>query len=149
MNTTTKWDRHYHSGCKVSNKDVRFLKKHEEQLPLISNKPFFALRVLRQRVEKMPSVQSLVATSSLPNICGAVMAFGFMRISRWGAPQSPMAFMRMLIHTLLPAPLGPRVIIPWRTRWVSYNCSERKKGSAVSSLQSQFEIGWTQTQSAN
>ena len=62
-----------------------------------------------------------MATSRRPNIWGAVMALGFMRISRWGAPQSPMAFIKMLIHIVLPAPLGPRVIIPWRTRWVSYN----------------------------
>jgi hypothetical protein len=32
-----------------------------------------------------------------------------------------MAFINMLIHLVLPAPLGPSVIIPWRTRWVSYN----------------------------
>ena len=44
--------------------------------------PFFARNVLRHRVEKIPSVQSLVATSSLPNICGAVMALGFILISR-------------------------------------------------------------------
>ena len=33
--------------------------------------PFLALCVLLQRVEKMPSVQSLVATSRRPNIWGA------------------------------------------------------------------------------
>ena len=89
-----------------------------------ADKPFFALSVFRQSVENIPSVQSLVATSRRPNICGAVIALGFMRISRWGAPQSPIAFMSMLIQIVLPAPLGPRVIIPWRTRWVSYNCNE-------------------------
>lgn len=90
-------------------------------LYLANHQPFFALSVFRQSVEKIPSVQSLVATSRRPNIWGAVMALGFMRISRWGAPQSPMAFISMLIQTVLPAPLGPKVIIPWRTRWVSYN----------------------------
>lgn len=50
--------------------------------------PFFALSVFLQSVEKMPSVQSFVATSSRPNIWGAVMALGFMRISLWGWPHS-------------------------------------------------------------
>lgn len=36
----------------------------------------------------MPSVQSLVATSRRPNIWGAVMALGFMRISLCGWPHS-------------------------------------------------------------
>ena len=49
---------------------------------------FLALSVLRQSVEKMPSVQSLVATSSRPNISGAVMAFGFIRYSLCGKPHS-------------------------------------------------------------
>lgn len=42
---------------------------------------FFIFNVLRQSAENMPSVQSFVATSSLPNICAAVIAFGFIRIS--------------------------------------------------------------------
>ncbi|RUS85039.1 hypothetical protein EGW08_007176, partial [Elysia chlorotica] len=63
-------------------------------------------------VEKMPSVQSLVATSSRPNICGAVIALGFIRHSLWGSPQSVMAFISMWIQQVLPAPLGPRAIIP-------------------------------------
>lgn len=50
--------------------------------------PFFAFRVFLHSVEKMPSVQSLVATSSRPNIWGAVIALGFMRISLWGWPHS-------------------------------------------------------------
>lgn len=81
--------------------------------------PFLAFKVFLQSVEKMPSVQSLVATSNLPNIWGAVMALGFIFISLWGAPQSPMAFISRLIQQVLPAPLGPRVIIPCRTLWVS------------------------------
>lgn len=43
--------------------------------------PGFSFRVLRQRAEKMPSVQSLVATSKRPNIWAAVIAFGFILIS--------------------------------------------------------------------
>ncbi len=80
---------------------------------------FLVLWVLLHSVEKMPSVQSFVATSRRPNIWGAVMAFGFILISLCGAPHSVMAFMRTLMHLVLPAPDGPNVIIPWRTRWVS------------------------------
>ena len=81
--------------------------------------PFLALRVLLQRVEKIPSIQSLVATSKRPNIWGAVMALGFILISLWGSPHSVMAFIRMWMQQVFPAPLGPRVIIPCRTLWVS------------------------------
>lgn len=73
---------------------------------------FLALRVFLHRVEKTPSVQSLVVTSSVPNICEAVMALGFILISRWGAPQSDMAFIRVWMQVVFPAPLGPNVIIP-------------------------------------
>ena len=81
--------------------------------------PFFTLCVRLQRVENMPSVQSLVATSSLPNIWGAVIALGFIRISLCGVPQSVIAFIRVWMHCVLPAPLGPSTIIPCLTRWVS------------------------------
>ena len=81
--------------------------------------PFLAFSVLLHRVEKIPSVQSLVATSSRPNICGAVIAFGFILSSLCGSPQSVMAFISTWMQQVLPAPDGPRVIIPWRTRWVS------------------------------
>lgn len=43
--------------------------------------PVLILRVLRQRAENIPSVQSFVATSRRPNICAAVIDFGFIRIS--------------------------------------------------------------------
>ena len=82
---------------------------------------FFVLCVLLHNVEKIPSVQSLVATSSRPNIWGAVIALGFILISRWGAPHSVMDFISTLIHLVLPAPDGPRAIMPWRTFCVSYN----------------------------
>lgn len=42
--------------------------------------------VLLQSVENIPSVQSLVATSNLPNICGAVIALGFIRYSKCVSP---------------------------------------------------------------
>lgn len=80
---------------------------------------FLVLWVLLHRVEKIPSVQSLVATSSRPNIWGAVIALGFILSSLWGSPQSVIAFISMWIHLVFPAPVGPRVIIPCRTRWVS------------------------------
>ena len=56
-------------------------KKVYHHLGVVKGKPFFAFKDLLQRVEKIPSVQSLVATSNLPNICGAVMALGFILIS--------------------------------------------------------------------
>ena len=50
-------------------------------LSLFRSSPFFARRVFLHKVEKIPSVQSFVATSNRPNICGAVMALGFILIS--------------------------------------------------------------------
>lgn len=81
-------------------------------LDVLEELPFLALRVLLHRVEKIPSVQSLVATSSRPNIWGAVIALGFILSSLWGSPQSVIAFIRIWIQQVFPAPLGPRVIIP-------------------------------------
>ena len=75
---------------------------------------FLALRVFLHRVEKTPSVQSLVVTSSVPNICEAVMALGFILISRCGEPHSDMAFISVWMQAVFPAPLGPNVIIPGR-----------------------------------
>lgn len=37
----------------------------------------------------------------------------------WGSPQSDIALMRTFMHLVLPAPLGPKAIMPWRTRCVS------------------------------
>ena len=98
--------------------------RHQENFSVV---PFLALRVLLQRVEKIPSVQSLVATSSLPNICGAVIALGFILISRCGEPVSVMAFIKTWMQLVLPAPEGPSVIIPWRTRCVSNNWNKRRR----------------------
>ncbi|RNA11518.1 hypothetical protein BpHYR1_000035 [Brachionus plicatilis] len=74
--------------------------------------PFFVFNVLRHKVENMPSVQSLVATSNRPNICGAVIAFGFIRISLCG---SLIDFMRTWMQQVLPAPAGPSAIMPCLT----------------------------------
>ena len=76
------------------------------------NIPFFILSVLRHRVEKIPSVQSLVATSRRPNICGAVMALGFILISLCGIPISVRDFISTFMQQDFPVPLGPRAIIP-------------------------------------
>ena len=90
--------------------------------------PFFVFNDFLHRVENMPSVQSLVAASNRPNICGAVIAFGFILISRCGWPVSPMAFISMLIQAVLPAPLGPNAIMPCRTLCVSNNCWKLMEG---------------------
>lgn len=82
---------------------------------------FFALCVRLHSVEKIPSVQSLVATSSRPNICGAVIAFGFMRISLCTATHSVSAFISTWMQHVFPAPDGPRAIMPCRTSCVSYS----------------------------
>lgn len=74
--------------------------------------PFLVFRVFLHSVEKMPSVQSLVAASKRPNIWGAVMALGFILISLWGVPHSLKARIRMLMTAVFPAPLGPSVIRP-------------------------------------
>lgn len=41
----------------------------------------FIFKVFLHKAENIPSVQSFVATSNLPNICAAVIAFGFILIS--------------------------------------------------------------------
>lgn len=60
----------------------------------------------------MPSVQSLVATSSLPNICGAVMAFGFIRYSKCMSPVLVRADSKQWMAAVLPDPVGPNIISP-------------------------------------
>lgn len=87
-----------------------------ENLHLSHPPTFLALRVFLHRVEKTPSVQSLVVTSSVPNICEAVTALGFILISRWGEPHSVMAFINVWMQVVFPAPLGPRVIMPAGTQ---------------------------------
>ena len=93
--------------------------------------PLRARCVLLQSVEKIPSVQSLVATSRRPNICGAVMALGFILISRCAIPTSVNAFIKIWMQHVLPAPLGPRTIIPWRTRWVSNSWVKKRSGKVL------------------
>lgn len=63
--------------------------------------PFLALNVFLQREENIPSVQSFVATSRRPNICGAVIALGFILISRCGCPQSRQAHHQLVLVFIL------------------------------------------------
>lgn len=94
-----------------------FLLYHTESIYI----PFLVFSVFLHSVEKMPSVQSLVAASSFPNIWGAVIALGFIRISLCGWPHCVSALISMVMTIVFPDPLGPSVISPWRTRDVSYN----------------------------
>ena len=77
--------------------------------------PFLDFIVFLHRAAKMPSHQSLVATSSLPNICGAVMDFGLSLYSLCGWPRAVSPPIRVWIHLVFPAPLGPRTIMPCLT----------------------------------
>ena len=91
-------------------------------LILRTNSTFFIFCVFLQRVENIPSVQSLVAASNWPNIWEEVMAFGFILISLCGIPHWVSALARVLMQVVFPAPLGPSTMIPCLTLWVSYNC---------------------------
>mmetsp|Transcript_17846 Transcript_17846/g.51940 ORF Transcript_17846/g.51940 Transcript_17846/m.51940 type:complete len:256 (-) Transcript_17846:49-816(-) len=96
----------------------------------IQVKYFLSLFALRQSCAKMPSVHSLAMTSSAPNICGDVMALGFMRASRCGWPtiggrsrlavQLPRALCRVSVMRVLPTPDGPTDMTEWRTSAISY-----------------------------
>ena len=110
---------HFHSDSFIFK--INCILNHFYSTEKNSDLPFFVFNDFLHNVEKIPSVQSLVDASNRPNICGAVIAFGFILISRCGCPQSPIAFINMFIHAVLPAPAGPSAIIPWRTRCVSYN----------------------------
>ena len=77
---------------------------------------FLFLAALRHSTAKMPSVQSPVAWSMRPNICGAVMALGFMRQMMCLVPSSDSAPARQSPMAVLPPPAGPTSMMPWRTR---------------------------------
>mmetsp|Transcript_25452 Transcript_25452/g.58911 ORF Transcript_25452/g.58911 Transcript_25452/m.58911 type:complete len:218 (-) Transcript_25452:3345-3998(-) len=88
-----------------------------------------SLLALRHSCAKMPSVHSLAITSRQPNICGAVIALGFMRSSRCGWPTIGGRFWSALtsisdlwsVSTMrdLPTPDGPTCMMEWRTRHIS------------------------------
>lgn len=56
-----------------------------------------------------------VAASMRPNICGAVMALGFMRQMACLVPSSVRAAARHSMMVDLPEPAGPTTMMPWRT----------------------------------
>ena len=93
-------------------------------------KCFLSLFALRHSAAKMPSVHSLATTSRLPNIWGAVIAFGFILSSRcdWptiggisGSAVHPSSVL-WSVSTIrdLPTPDGPTSISEWRTSAISY-----------------------------
>lgn len=65
-----------------------YLKAHVKNNACNSFSTFLSPQCFPPKGRKDPSVQSFVATSSRPNICGAVIALGFILISRCGLPQS-------------------------------------------------------------
>jgi hypothetical protein len=62
-----------------------------------------------QSEEKMPSLQSFVATSIFPNICPALIDLGFNLISLYGFPPCASDFIKMAMQDDFPVPLGPRI----------------------------------------
>ena len=79
----------------------------------------------------MPSVHSLAITSSEPNICGAVIALGFIRArGAAGRPSAAAAGRRVHASSArmqhlddrdLPTPDGPTSMSEWRTSDISYS----------------------------
>ncbi len=84
---------------------------------------FFSFAALRHSTANTPSVQSPVAASMRPNICGAVMAFGFIFQIVCFVPSSVSAPASVSAMAVLPAPVGPTSMIPCRTWYVSYSCT--------------------------
>eukprot|EP00659_Diplonema_papillatum_P019139 gene19138-biopygen19404 len=88
---------------------------------------FFVLtHEIRHSAEKIPSCQSPVPASSFPNICEAVIAFGFIRISLCFMPPSRSSMSHSDLSTVwyiivFPTPAGPTTINPCRTIFVSYS----------------------------
>ena len=66
-----------------------------------------------------PSVQSPVAASILPNICGAVSAFGFSLHTTVFLRSDVSAAARHSTSAVLPLPEGPTSMMPCLTRLVS------------------------------
>mmetsp|Transcript_8303 Transcript_8303/g.37841 ORF Transcript_8303/g.37841 Transcript_8303/m.37841 type:complete len:220 (-) Transcript_8303:806-1465(-) len=77
---------------------------------------FFSFAARRHSTAKTPSVQSPVAASRRPNICGAVIALGFIFQTTCLLPTSVRAPASVSQMAVLPLPVGPTSMIPWRTR---------------------------------
>mmetsp|Transcript_29254 Transcript_29254/g.72343 ORF Transcript_29254/g.72343 Transcript_29254/m.72343 type:complete len:245 (+) Transcript_29254:3147-3881(+) len=84
---------------------------------------FFSLAARRHSTANTPSVQSPVVGSMRPNICGAVMALGFIFQMTCLVPSSLSAPASVSQIAVLPAPVGPTSMMPWRTWYVSYSCT--------------------------
>ena len=101
---------------------------------------FLSLFALRHSCEKMPSVHSPSSRESEPNICGAVIAFGFSRNERCGWPTSggtpwpgvaaSSALWSTSTMRVLPVPDGPTTMSEWRTSAISYTCTILARQSA-------------------
>mmetsp|Transcript_60189 Transcript_60189/g.148008 ORF Transcript_60189/g.148008 Transcript_60189/m.148008 type:complete len:200 (-) Transcript_60189:261-860(-) len=74
-----------------------------------------ALVPLRHSTAKMPSVQSPVVGSSLPNICAAVTALGFILSTVCFSSVTLSAPASTSMAIVLPDPVGPTTPMPWRT----------------------------------
>eukprot|EP00834_Sanchytrium_tribonematis_P006512 NODE_486_length_6930_cov_0.478846.p2 type:complete len:122 gc:universal NODE_486_length_6930_cov_0.478846:5093-5458(+) len=81
----------------------------------------FLFKVLRHKALKIPSVQSFVETSSLPNIWKSKIDLGFILTSLCGLFNIVNALSNVWIIFVLPLPVGPSIIIPCLTFCVSYN----------------------------
>ena len=80
--------------------------------------------------EKMPSVQSPVDASSLPNICGAVMDLGFIFHTDVLVPRRVSVLATASMAVDLPLLEGPTTMMPWRTIELSYSCRHLSAQSA-------------------
>ena len=92
---------------------------------------FLSLFARRHSCAKMPSVHSLATTSIAPNICGEVIALGFMvtilcgwpimgaTIASGGTTMPCSALCSTSMMVVLPVPLGPTHMSEWRTRHIS------------------------------
>lgn len=77
------------------------------------------LAALLHSAAKTPSVQSPVAASIRPNICGAVSALGLSRQTTVLRPSAVSAAARHSTSAVLPLPEGPTSMMPCLTRLVS------------------------------
>ena len=72
--------------------------------------------------QKKVSIKSILSNSNAQSVMETEpLTFGFSLISLCCSPVMVRPVMSIWIHCVLPAPEGPRTMIPWRTRWVSYN----------------------------
>mmetsp|Transcript_14309 Transcript_14309/g.34772 ORF Transcript_14309/g.34772 Transcript_14309/m.34772 type:complete len:245 (-) Transcript_14309:214-948(-) len=88
---------------------------------IIHVKFFFSFAARRHSTANTPSVQSPVEESMRPNICGAVMALGFIFQMTCLVPSSERAPANVSQMAVFPDPVGPTSMIPCLTWYVSYS----------------------------